>query len=219
MNASACDLHSQTPAKPPSASQNLPGPFLTVQTRFAAGFILGTPAEQRLAAIAAGCASVVVCRASPSQKAAVVRMMMQYELATAQAGKRSSLGRWLARYRKRMDYKMLAIGDGEAGRKHATTADKRLAKKHRGGTTGACTIECWGSATLSRPGGAQRLRCLQTEMRVRHLQQHLLFAGWSDAGMSAFCYRVVPSLANQLAPFSKSDCLGDSCILMARRRR
>lgn len=44
------------------------------------GFILGTPAEKQLAAVAAGCASVVVCRASPSQKAAVVRMMMEYEV-------------------------------------------------------------------------------------------------------------------------------------------
>ena len=46
----------------------------------AAGFLLGTPAEKQLAAVAAGCASVIVCRASPSQKAAVVRMMMEYEV-------------------------------------------------------------------------------------------------------------------------------------------
>jgi hypothetical protein len=48
----------------------------------AAGFLLGTPAEKQLAAVAAGCASVIVCRASPSQKAAVVRMMMEYEVTT-----------------------------------------------------------------------------------------------------------------------------------------
>lgn len=139
MNASACDLltHSydiyllkriiyiitrnrnitprnRNPCKTTVSQPEPPGTFSDCPITLTAGFILGTPAEQRLAAIAAGCASVVVCRASPSQKAAVVRMMMQYELATAQAGKRSSLGRWLARYRKRMDYKMLAIGDGEA---------------------------------------------------------------------------------------------------------
>ena len=186
----------------------------------AAGFLLGTPAEKQLAGVAAGCASVVVCRASPSQKAAVVRMMMEYEVIlnpelhtpelchfvlrlpqpegrrrahddgvrgdtgfaictvasseyrsaivhhqttpekgcsyqeshcdniyrvtaitstgrsartkarwlakrnlsmamtplqidTAQAGRRGPFSRWLARYKRRMDYKMLAIGDGE----------------------------------------------------------------------------------------------------------
>ena len=133
--------------------------------------------------MAAGCASVIVCRASPSQKAAVVRMMMEYEVIphpvpsmrhsatavselrdritprscastlqsargqlqlpaasarqalrivhscsapkphelskpgfwqvdTAQAGKRGKFARWLARYKRRMDFKMLAIGDG-----------------------------------------------------------------------------------------------------------
>lgn len=62
--------------------------------------------------MAAGCASVVVCRASPSQKAAVVRMMMQYEVAAAEAGARTRVGRWMRRYRRRMNSKMLAIGDG-----------------------------------------------------------------------------------------------------------
>jgi hypothetical protein len=32
---------------------------------------------------------------------------------TAQAGKRGKFSRWLARYKRRMDFKMLAIGDGE----------------------------------------------------------------------------------------------------------
>lgn len=44
------------------------------------GHILGTDAEQELAAVGAQCGSVVICRSSPSQKAAVVRMMAEYEM-------------------------------------------------------------------------------------------------------------------------------------------
>ncbi|KAK9836118.1 hypothetical protein WJX81_002623 [Elliptochloris bilobata] len=42
--------------------------------------VLGTPAEGRLAALAARCSGVVVCRASPAQKAAIVRLMARNEL-------------------------------------------------------------------------------------------------------------------------------------------
>ena len=35
------------------------------------------------------------------------------QISTAQAGRRGPFSRWLARYKRRMDYKMLAIGDGE----------------------------------------------------------------------------------------------------------
>ncbi len=42
--------------------------------------ILGTQMEQELAAVGAQCGSVVICRSSPSQKAAVVRMMSEYEM-------------------------------------------------------------------------------------------------------------------------------------------
>lgn len=41
--------------------------------------VLGTRAEGRLAALAARCSGVVVCRASPAQKAAIVRLMARYE--------------------------------------------------------------------------------------------------------------------------------------------
>lgn len=44
------------------------------------GHILGTEMEQELAAVGAQCGSVVICRSSPSQKAAVVRMMSEYEM-------------------------------------------------------------------------------------------------------------------------------------------
>ena len=42
--------------------------------------ILGTPAEELLAACGARCGSVVICRSSPAQKAAIVRMMAEYEM-------------------------------------------------------------------------------------------------------------------------------------------
>ena len=55
--------------------------------------------------------------AGPSlAQARIVRMMMDYELKTAEQGKNSmlpgSLGRWARRYKRRMENKMLAIGDG-----------------------------------------------------------------------------------------------------------
>lgn len=40
----------------------------------------GTPAEEKLAQLASGCAAVVVCRASPSQKAAIVRRMKRFRI-------------------------------------------------------------------------------------------------------------------------------------------
>ena len=47
--------------------------------------VLGTPAEGRLAALASRCSGVVVCRASPAQKAAIVRLMARHELFGEQA--------------------------------------------------------------------------------------------------------------------------------------
>ena len=47
--------------------------------------VLGTRAEGRLARLAARCSGVVVCRASPAQKAAIVRLMARYELFDEQA--------------------------------------------------------------------------------------------------------------------------------------
>lgn len=42
--------------------------------------ILGTDMEQELAKVGAQCGSVVICRSSPSQKASVVQMMIEYEM-------------------------------------------------------------------------------------------------------------------------------------------
>ena len=41
--------------------------------------ILGTDSEPLLAQLAHGCSGVVVCRASPSQKAAIVLMMKHFQ--------------------------------------------------------------------------------------------------------------------------------------------
>lgn len=48
---------------------------------------------KQLAELSSRCSSVVVCRSSPSQKAAIVRMMMEYELRKA-AGNSWGLWRW-----------------------------------------------------------------------------------------------------------------------------
>ena len=42
--------------------------------------VLGTPQEPLLAQLGSQCGSVVICRASPSQKAAIVRMMAEFEV-------------------------------------------------------------------------------------------------------------------------------------------
>ena len=42
------------------------------------GHILGTDVENLLAALAERCSGVVVCRASPAQKASIVRLMKNF---------------------------------------------------------------------------------------------------------------------------------------------
>lgn len=46
------------------------------------------------------CGSVVICRSSPSQKAAVVRMMMEYEMRQAE-GRSKGLLKWYNRQMKK----------------------------------------------------------------------------------------------------------------------
>ena len=50
--------------------------------------ILGTEMEQELAQVGAQCGSVVICRSSPSQKAAIVHMMSEYEMSQVWAPRR-----------------------------------------------------------------------------------------------------------------------------------
>ena len=65
-------------------------------------FILSDDAmRHKLAVLAAHCSGVVVSRSSPSQKAAIVRMMTKYEMWKA-AGTTRGLRRWYARHRRRL---------------------------------------------------------------------------------------------------------------------
>jgi len=73
--------------------------------------IIGTDLEPVLARLGSHCASVVVCRASPSQKASIVRVMREYEFKLATEGS-SRLMAWKRRFDKRVKSKMLSIGDG-----------------------------------------------------------------------------------------------------------
>lgn len=91
------------------------GPTLT--------FILAShDMRNRLAQLAARCSGVVVSRSSPSQKAAIVRCMSEYEMEKA-AGKSRGFIRWYRRYRQRLRGKMLAIGDGANDVAMIQTAD------------------------------------------------------------------------------------------------
>ena len=78
--------------------------------------------KHQLAVLAAHCSGVVVSRSSPSQKAAIVKMMTEYEMWRA-AGTKRGLARWYARYKRRMQGKMLSIGDGANDVAMLQTAD------------------------------------------------------------------------------------------------
>lgn len=74
-------------------------------------YILDKDTEQLLAEIGSYCSGVIICRASPSQKASIVGMMRQWELRQA-GGVGKSPWAWWRRMRFRLQGKMLAIGDG-----------------------------------------------------------------------------------------------------------
>lgn len=76
----------------------------------------------KMAKIVARCRGVVVSRSSPSQKAAVVQLMKEYEMNKA-AGKSRGLVRWYKRYKRRLQGKMLSIGDGANDVAMIQTAD------------------------------------------------------------------------------------------------
>ena len=69
----------------------------------ALGRVLGSPGEGALAELAALCGGVVVCRASPAQKAAIVRMMARHKQQRLHVRPRPEvgLGRWSAARRPR----------------------------------------------------------------------------------------------------------------------
>lgn len=78
--------------------------------------------RQQLAQLAARCSGVVVSRSSPSQKAAIVKNMSEYEQKMA-AGNSRGFVRWYRRYRQRLRGKMLSIGDGANDVAMIQTAD------------------------------------------------------------------------------------------------
>lgn len=78
--------------------------------------------KAQLAKIAAHCSGVVVSRSSPSQKAAVVKAMTEYEMQKA-AGNSRGFIRWYKRYSRRLQGKMLSIGDGANDVAMIQTAD------------------------------------------------------------------------------------------------
>lgn len=61
----------------------------------------GTDLEPRLALLGSQCSAVVICRSSPSQKAAIVSMMTEYELKTAERGTTSKILRRWRRYQRK----------------------------------------------------------------------------------------------------------------------
>eukprot|EP00891_Asterochloris_glomerata_P000836 jgi/Astpho2/836/Aster-00685 len=65
--------------------------------------VLGTDLERGLALLGSHCEAVVICRASPSQKAAIVDKAV---------GSSKGLSRWLKHQNRRLTGKMLGIGDG-----------------------------------------------------------------------------------------------------------
>lgn len=84
--------------------------------------LLDDAVQHKLAVLAAHCSGVVVSRSSPSQKAAIVKMMTNYEMWKA-AGSKRGLRRWYAMHKRRLQGKMLSIGDGANDVAMLQTAD------------------------------------------------------------------------------------------------
>ena len=74
--------------------------------------MLGTHLETRLAAVGAACAAVVVCRSSPSQKAAIVTMTRTHEASLAAEGASNRVAAWYRRAMRQQSGRMLSVGDG-----------------------------------------------------------------------------------------------------------
>ncbi|CAD7701700.1 unnamed protein product [Ostreobium quekettii] len=67
--------------------------------------------ERELAELASLSGAVIVCRSSPSQKAAIVRVMDEFELRKAE-GTGNFVSKWFRKQDKKIKSKSLAIGDG-----------------------------------------------------------------------------------------------------------
>ncbi|GMH33103.1 hypothetical protein BSKO_00937 [Bryopsis sp. KO-2023] len=74
--------------------------------------VLASSLEGELAYLGSLCSGVVICRSSPSQKAAVVRIMKEFELRKAEEGPGGPVLKFFRRQNRKIKAKMLAIGDG-----------------------------------------------------------------------------------------------------------
>jgi hypothetical protein len=80
----------------------------------------GRDTEAALAELGSHCAAVVICRASPSQKAAIVRMMDEFELRRAGGRRRGWLGWW-----HRVHYGLKVCSDLSSSLQAICTAHRR----------------------------------------------------------------------------------------------
>merc|ERR1719375_868861 len=104
---------SSTLSRAPSTLLSVPGRYGVLEIvidGLTLGMILGTELEDQLAFLTMQCTSVLVCRASPSQKAKVVQMVRDYKLKSS--NQLSKWGRSLNRFNRHCEPKMLGIGDG-----------------------------------------------------------------------------------------------------------
>ena len=104
---------SSTLSRAPSTLLSVPGRYGVLEIvidGLTLGMILGTELEDQLAFLTMQCTSVLVCRASPSQKAKVVQMVRDYKLKSS--SQLSKWGRFLNRFNRHCEPKMLGIGDG-----------------------------------------------------------------------------------------------------------
>jgi len=102
-----------TLSRAPSTLLSVPGRYGNLEIvidGLTLGMILGTELEDQLAFLTMQCTSVLVCRASPSQKAKVVQMVRNYKLKAHD--QLSKWGRFLNRFNRHCEPKMLGIGDG-----------------------------------------------------------------------------------------------------------
>lgn len=137
VNPKRSDSLSSSPNEPPSAATNMlrtlsrtvtgkaarprpkapqrppPGPKTheLVVDGHTLSHILGTNLEPLLAELGTYCRSVCVCRASPSQKACIVKLMKEHEMKLA-VGNATGVVARKRRFEKQVSSKMLSIGDG-----------------------------------------------------------------------------------------------------------
>lgn len=161
--------------------------------------------EAALAAVCARCGAVVICRSSPSQKAAVVRMMAEYEMSQARAHMRPSKPTLTLSMGRAPVFRGVALaGDGvqhglggsaAADARHAGAAGAVSARRAPGMVSGgrklkACCRDAGGGSGLSAGAGAQAegrsrgwLRWYKREMRKQAGRMLAIGDGANDVAM------------------------------------